>query len=83
MSDENTVFELEPDDEVSCIFCRGGTFRRGEAYLAGAGHSPYNGNANYVCREHLDEDAVVYDTVDLRGASPDSRCLVNQVGHAH
>ena len=61
-ADENIVFELEPDDEVSCVFCtRGETYRRGEAFLAGPGHSPYDGNANYVCRNHLDSDTVIHD----------------------
>lgn len=61
---ENLVFALEIGDDVCCIYCpRDLTYRRGEAFLAGAGHSPYDGNANYVCRDHLDSDAVIYDPV--------------------
>ena len=59
---ENTVFELEPGEEVYCFFCGGDdTFKRGGAFLAGPTHSPLNGNANYVCRNHLDRDAVIHD----------------------
>lgn len=63
MPAENTVFELDPGEEVCCVHCRDGTtYRRGGAYLAGPGHTPYNANANYVCRDHLDADAMVFDT---------------------
>lgn len=59
----NDVFELEKDEEVHCYYCikqRDYTvYKRGEAYLAGPGHSPCDGNANYVCKHHLDEDAVI------------------------
>jgi hypothetical protein len=60
------VFNLEPGQEVACFFClengnhRGYTF--GEAFLAGADHTPYDGNANYVCKTHLDDDAVIVGT---------------------
>lgn len=66
MRAENDVYELDIGDEVCCAHCMSGThnyptYKRGEAYLAGPGHSPYNGEANYVCREHLDKDAVIHD----------------------
>jgi len=58
---ENTVYDLEEGEEVSCVFCRHGeTYRRGEAYLAGPSHTPYDGSAHYVCASHLDGDAVIY-----------------------
>lgn len=60
---ENTVFDLGEDEEVGCYFCaRNGihtSYRKGQAYLAGPGHSPCDGNANFICKRHLDEDAVV------------------------
>lgn len=31
-------------------------------YLAGPGHTPYNAEANWVCRAHMDSDARVIDT---------------------
>ena len=62
MSD-NVVYHLEPDEEVACYFCQlerhHRLYKQGEAFLAGAGHSPLDGNANYVCEDHLDSDAVV------------------------
>ena len=59
------VMDLDDDEEVGCYFCmkspatRGKSFRKGEAFLCGPFHSPQDGNANYVCREHLDTDAVL------------------------
>ncbi len=65
MIEQNEVYELNADDEVGCYFCmedgKHATYRRGEAYLAGPGHTPYNGEANYVCKQHLDADAVICD----------------------
>lgn len=62
---ENEVFQLEEGQQVGCYHCGGNeTYRRGEAFLAGPGHTPYDGNANYICRAHLDADAVVYPPED-------------------
>lgn len=62
-------FELDPGEEVSCYYCMNGReyrlYRRGEAFLCGADHSPYDGNANYICKEHLEPDAVIHDPQPL------------------
>lgn len=59
------VFDLEEGEEVGCYFCQQNhdytTYKRGEAFLAGPEHSPCDGNANYICRKHLDEDAKLPD----------------------
>jgi hypothetical protein len=59
------VFQLEEGQEVHCYYClREGNhalYKRGEAFLADAGHSPCDGNANFICRRHLDDGAVVYE----------------------
>jgi hypothetical protein len=59
------VFDLEDGEVVGCYFCmRAGCHDdhgKGSAFLAGPDHSPYDGNANYVCIDHLDEDAVLPD----------------------
>lgn len=49
------VYEQAPEDEGSCYECRTNTL-----LLADAGHSPLDGNANYVCPLHLDGDAVIF-----------------------
>jgi hypothetical protein len=71
--DLNDVYELNSGDEVSCVHCVSvgdhTTYRRGQAYLAGPGHTPYNGEANYVCREHLDKDAVIHDVTQQESRS--------------
>jgi hypothetical protein len=58
-----SVFDLEEGEEVGCYFCdqQGLTkdFKKGEAFLAGPDHSPHDGDANYICRAHLDRDAVI------------------------
>lgn len=66
MASENTVYEIGHNEEVSCYFCRkemvsAPLYKRGEAYLATAGHSPLDGNAHYICKDHLDHDAVIRD----------------------
>jgi hypothetical protein len=60
------VYDLEADtdpDGVCCYFCMDDhpqpEYHRGEAFLASAAHTPWDGNANYVCTDHLDRDAVV------------------------
>ncbi len=69
--DKNYAFALTDREEVSCYFCmqdtarRGRSYRKGEAYLCGAEHSPCNGNSNYICKAHLDKDVEI---VDLNGA---------------
>lgn len=59
------VYSLDPGEEVGCYWCiQAGEHRsygRGEAFLAEAGHSPHNGEANYICRDHLESDAVIVD----------------------
>lgn len=59
----NEVYDLEDNEEVHCYEClRQGcreTYGKGQAFLAGPGHSPCDGNANYMCMEHLDDDAVM------------------------
>lgn len=65
VSYENEVYDLEDGEEVTCYFCsldnyeRQGFYKKGEAYLAGPGHSPMDGNANYICKDHLDFDAII------------------------
>ena len=63
--EENVVYDIEDRDEVGCYHCIAqgchDSYRRGEAFLAGPGHSPLDGNANYICRQHLDSDAVISD----------------------
>ncbi len=59
------VHDLEDDDDVGCYFCmqsnatRSNSFKKGEAFLCGPEHSPRDENANYICREHLDSDAIL------------------------
>jgi hypothetical protein len=65
MTDAHMVaYELEPDDDVSCYFCliegEYKSYGRGEAYLCEAGCPPFDGNANYVCKGHLDSDVIVH-----------------------
>lgn len=64
----NEVFQLDDDDVVSCYHCTSQgdhtTYKMGQAFLAGPGHTPYDGNANYICRGHLDADAVIYPPED-------------------
>lgn len=60
---ENLVFDLQLGERVCCYFCvcrdDHREYTKGEAFLAGPGHSPFDANANYVCRKHLDADAVI------------------------
>lgn len=64
LDDINTVYDLEPKEKVTCYFCMESNnyqeYGLGEAYLAGPGHSPYNGSANHVCKAHLAHDAVIH-----------------------
>ena len=59
------VMDLEEGEEVGCFFCmkdwktQGKSFKKGEAFLCGPDHSPNDGSANYVCKEHLDTDAIL------------------------
>lgn len=59
----NIVFQLEKNEKVSCYYCMKqnnyAEYPKGEAFLAGPGHSPLDGNANYICKKHLDEDAII------------------------
>lgn len=61
------VFNLEPGEKVSCYFCeqatpgRAPTYAFGQAFLAGADHPPFDGNANHICRSHLAKDVELPD----------------------
>ena len=59
------VYELDEGEAVGCYFCaengNHASYQRGEAYLAGADHSPHDASANYVCRRHLDAGVVIVD----------------------
>lgn len=56
------VWQLEAGEQVSCVYCSPEkAYARGEAFLCGPDHSPLDGNANYVCKDHLDSDAVIRD----------------------
>jgi hypothetical protein len=49
------AYDLEINDEVSCYYCGPQkTYKRGEAYLCGPEHGPCDGNANYICKDHLE-----------------------------
>lgn len=65
MSAKIYAWELKKDEEVGCYFCmqegKHKTYKRGEAYLVGSDHTPYDGNANYVCEQHLQRNAVKHD----------------------
>lgn len=75
------VYDLEPDDEVSCYFClhdsakRHASYRKGEAFLCGADHSPCNGNANYVCKAHLEKNVRIIgnDGCVIRGSDVEKK----------
>lgn len=60
---EHEVFPLEPDETVGCYYCMEDNdntdYKHGEAFLAGPDHPPWDGNANYICMEHLSDDAVI------------------------
>ena len=64
-----TVWELEPGQRVGCCGCvREGvhvTYSRGQAFLAGPAHLQCDGNADYVCIDHLAE----WDVIGSVGAS--------------
>lgn len=65
---ENRVFALTGSDgEVACHRCVqlgcNTTYGKGKAFLTGPGHSPFDGEAHYFCREHLDGDAVITEGV--------------------
>ena len=70
MSSAVVVFALNPGEWVCCYFClqerERRVYGRGEAFLAGAAHSPCDGNANYVCREHLDPNVEICDPWNRR-----------------
>lgn len=57
------VFDLEEGEQVGCYYCMRqnchDSYGKGQAFLAGPGHSPCDGNANYICMDHLDNDAVL------------------------
>ena len=62
-----TAYPLDKGDRVSCYECSMqrvapdiNDYGEGEAFLLGPGHYPYDGNANYFCREHLDGDVLVW-----------------------
>lgn len=56
---ENDVY-FEPDADW-CWYCdRNQPEDNVRVFLCSAGHSPYNAEANYICEDHLDSDAVKY-----------------------
>ena len=59
----NEVYDLEENEQVGCYYCMKqnchDSYNKGQAFLAGPGHSPCDGNANYMCMDHLDGDAVL------------------------
>lgn len=61
----NEVFDIEDGQREPRRHCLDGThsevklYAKGEVFLAGPRHTPHNGEANFVCRNHLDRDAVV------------------------
>lgn len=59
------AYNLEPGEEVSCYQCaKDGNhtqYKRGEAFLVGPGHYPYDGNANYFCKACLSPDLKVWE----------------------
>lgn len=59
------AYHLEPGEEVSCYQCakdrNHAQYKRGEAFLVGPGHYPYDGNANYFCKAHLSPDVTVWE----------------------
>lgn len=63
--EQNTVFHLLEGERVTCYHCvraqEDAEYGQGEAFLAGPGHSPYDGEAHHICRHHLDSDAVIYE----------------------
>ena len=69
MSDLNVVredaYHLEPGEEVSCYQCsKDGNhtqYKRGEAFLVGPGHYPYDGNANYFCKGCMSSEVKVWE----------------------
>lgn len=68
---ETTIFMLDEGELVSCFHCREtdpwrfAEYGRGTGFLAGPGHTPFNGSANYVCFRHVDNFSwcrvLVYD----------------------
>ncbi|MGP1715600.1 MAG: hypothetical protein ACTS9Y_00340 [Methylophilus sp.] len=70
IDDSNAVYDLEPEEKVTCFFCMESSnyqeYGRGDAFLAGPGHSPFNGSANHVCKNHLAHDAVIHHLPDER-----------------
>lgn len=59
------AFHLNPGEEVSCYQCsKDGNhtqYKRGEAFLVGPGHAPYDGSANYFCVACLSPDFKVWE----------------------
>jgi len=72
---DNRVFAVsESDGPVQCHRClQLGTDSMlcpGSAFLAGPLHSPYDGNAHYFCRKHLDKDAVICGIASRKASAP-------------
>jgi len=57
------VFDLDEGEEVCCYYCLEShdytQYVKGQAFLAGPDHPPCDGNANYICKEHLHPSAVI------------------------
>ena len=65
MNDQPTAYELDEGETVGCYYCMKDhdyrDYGRGEAFLCGPDHEPWDGNANYICKSHLSPDAVIFD----------------------
>ncbi|MYM92405.1 hypothetical protein [Duganella vulcania] len=61
----NNAYHLTLGEEVSCYQCSKDSnytqYKRGEAFLVGPGHHPYDGNANYFCKGCLSPDVTVWE----------------------
>lgn len=54
-----TAYSIGPEEKVGCYFCmqngKHDSYGQGEAFLCGPDHVPCNGNANYICKSHLEK----------------------------
>ena len=57
------VYDLDEGEEVGCYYCQAEhhyqSYKKGEAFLAGPDHPPFDGNANYICHDHLSPEAII------------------------
>ena len=60
------VYDLDEGEVVGCYYCmrehrNDSKYRKGQAWLCGAGLGPLNAEANYICLDHIDNDAIMPD----------------------